>query len=499
MTLLLGLYLAGVLLELSFHMRFLWRARIGLASASILLNAAFAGAIVVWHFNLWSILIALICLYRIINGLRVLESRMHEGYMRVATRRTSSVFIGLQALLALCWWGWDAWGEAGHLAWGLIAVAQVAAALVLFLSLSRTLHRTRWPRKAPPVSDNDLPTITVAIPARNETEDLQACLQSLVTCDYPKLEIIVLDDCSQERRTPEIIRSFAHDGVRFIKGEEPKPTWLPKNQAYAHLAAEANGRYILFCGVDVRFKPDSLRQLAGLLLAKKKQMMCILPWRAAAAERRFALTQAMRYFWELVPPRRFLRRPPVLSTCWIIEKSALQQSGSFEAATRSVVPEAHFARQLIKTDAYSFMRATESAGVESMKPTIEQFRTATRMSYPQMHRRPENVFLFALAGVLFLLLPFVMLILELWISLGITAYLLTLCAAVLLGATYWRLVWATRTGSWWFGAFSLPVSTLFAIGIMHYSLYKFEFSEIDWKGRNVCIPAMHVIPRLPCI
>jgi len=71
--------------------------------------------------------------------------------------------------------------------------------------------------------------------------------------DYPKLEIIVLDDCSQNKHTPEIIRSFAHDGVRFIQGEHPKPTWLAKNQAYDRLAQESSGEFILFCGVDVRF------------------------------------------------------------------------------------------------------------------------------------------------------------------------------------------------------------------------------------------------------
>ena len=51
-----------------------------------------------------------------------------------------------------------------------------------------------------------------------------------IASDYPKLEIIVLDDCSQDR-TAEIIRNFAHDGVRFIQSEDNKDNWLDKNKA----------------------------------------------------------------------------------------------------------------------------------------------------------------------------------------------------------------------------------------------------------------------------
>jgi len=33
--------------------------------------------------------------------------------------------------------------------------------------------------------------------------------------------------------------------------------------------------------------------------------------------------------------------------------------------------------------------------------------------------------------------------------------------------------------------------------LINYSMWKYEFSDVDWKGRNVCIPVMHVVPTLP--
>ena len=67
----------------------------------------------------------------------------------------------------------------------------------------------------------NLPTISVLVPARNETNDLLRCLDSIARSDYPKMEVIVLDDCSTELKTPQIIRDFAQQGMKFIAGSEP--------------------------------------------------------------------------------------------------------------------------------------------------------------------------------------------------------------------------------------------------------------------------------------
>ncbi len=501
MIVVLALLGLGLLLELSIHLPgYPWRARTFLAASSLLITALASGMVVGWRFNVWSFLLLLITVYRIFNCLRIVQGRMHDRYLNRATLRTTLILAGLQLLAAALWVLWDRWHQTGHVVWGLIAAAQLGAAVMLFLSTMRRMRRTAWPERPPHISDKELPTLTVAVPARNETEDLQACLESLVTNDYPKLEILVLDDCSQTRRTPEIIRSFAHDGVRFIAGEAPKPNWLAKNQSYDHLLHEANGEYVLFCGVDVRFAPDSLRQLVAVLLHKKKNMISLLPWRAAGAERRFAVVQAMRYLWELAPPRRLFRRPPVLSTCWIAKKDELARAGGFVAVARMIVPEAHFAKVLMRGgDGYSFMRADHGLGIESTKPAKEQHDTAIRMRYPQLHRRPENVFLLGQAYGFFMLLPFVLVVAGFWVSIGLFAHVAAGLAAALYMMTYLIVVVATRTGSPLVGFAALPVGLLYDLTLLHISMWQYEFSTVDWKGRNVCIPAMHVVPHLPKI
>lgn len=500
MPIVLIVLVTGVILELGLHLSVVWPGRKVLASMSLLLTAFASGALVALHFNLWTFVLLLASLYRIFNCLRIVEGRMHDVYLKRGTLRTTVWLLGLQIILFGLWTAWDSLHETGHIVWALIAAVQLAVALMLFFSTQRRMKRTEWPTRVSPIPDSQLPTLTVAIPARNETEDLQACLESLVANDYPKLEILVLDDCSQDIRTPEIIRSFAHDGVRFIEGEAPKKTWLPKNQAYDHLLRESSGEYLLFCGVDARFAPDGLRQLVTTLLHKNKAMMSLLPWRAAGAERKSAVVQAMRYLWELVPPRRLFNRPPVLSTCWIAKKDELARAGGFMAVARAVVPEAHFARVLTKKDdSYSFMRAGKNLGIQSVKSAKEQHDTAVRMRYPQLRRRPENVFLLGQAYGFFMLLPFALVPAGFFISIGVVAHSTAAISALLYTVTCLWVVTATRTGSPWLGLVALPIGLSYDLALLHISMWKYEFSEVEWKGRNVCIPAMHVIPRLPKI
>lgn len=494
----LYVFAVGVLLELGMQLvPLLWRIRRIVAVLCMVCAVFASGGLVALRPNLFSVLLCFITLYRTGNYLRIVEQRMHESYLKRATRRTGLMLIGLQILTGVAWLAWEAWHGSGHVMWGIVAGLQAAIALTLLVSIDYTLRHTMWQHKKILLRGDELPTISVAIPARNETDDLQACLASVIASDYPKLEILVLDDCSQDRRTPEIIRGYAQDGVRFIQGDTPSDTWLPKNQAYDRLAREASGDYILFCGVDVRFAPDSIGQIASILLQKKKEMISLLPRRSDSVQHQSSITQAMRYFWELVPPRRLFQRPPVLSTCWMIHKPALMRLGGFQAVARSIVPEAFFARQLAMQDGYTFVRASISSGVESVKGGADQRQTALRTRYPQLHRRPENVAVLTIVNASFLLLPFVLAIGGFWLHIGLPAEVLAIIASLLLTATYVIMATVTRTSSWLFALISLPVGVAYDIGLLYYSMWRYEFSTVDWKDRNICVPAMHVIPHLP--
>ena len=51
------------------------------------------------------------------------------------------------------------------------------------------------------------PVLSVCFQARNEERDIRACIESLLYQDYPKLEVIVVDDNSTDQ-TAKIIHSM---------------------------------------------------------------------------------------------------------------------------------------------------------------------------------------------------------------------------------------------------------------------------------------------------
>lgn len=438
--------------------------------------------------------------YRAVNLLRLARAWMNERYLRRVTVRTGVWLIGLQMAVLAGWWLQAQLAVAADQIWLAVVCADAVASIALLASSIRHARTTQPPQVVENgEADRDLPTLTVAIPARNETEDLDACLASLVASNYPKLEILVLDDCSQNAHTPEIIRSFAHAGVRFLQGSPPAENWLAKNQAYQQLLEQANGELVLFCGVDVRFQADSLRRLVLALLQKQKTMLSVIPINmppAAPGLGGSTLLQPMRYAWELALPRKLFRRPPVLSTCWVARRDFILKAGGFAAVSHSITPESYFARASAVRDGYSLMQSDERTGIASSKSVAEQRATAVRTRYPQLHRRLELVLLVGGAELAGVLLPYIVLILAVlgrvpWVLGSVAAaavIVLTWAYATIVALTYRR--WFVRS------LVLLPSAAAIDVALLHYSMIRYEFFEVLWKGRNVCIPVMHTTGRL---
>ncbi|HVX57233.1 MAG TPA: glycosyltransferase family A protein [Candidatus Saccharimonadales bacterium] len=473
----------------------LWRWRRVAAPCLLAGIAITTVALLAAQSALWTALVAVFSAYRCVNLGRVAANRIQADFLFHTSWQSYWWLVSFQ-LLTVTIAAASRHYELTSSQWQMAGAAGTLGCAIGLLGSALRHGRTTKPRPVRRLTSAELPTLTVAIPARNETTDLEECLESVLTSTYPKLEVIVLDDCSQNKRTPEIIRGFAHSGVRFIAGDEPPQSWLAKNYAYAQLAKAANGEVLLFCGVDTRFAPDSFTVLVETLLQRHKTMLSVLP-RNAAPPRGSGLAawfmQPNRYAWELALPRRLLRRPPVLSTCWLITRPALQAAGGFAAVRRKGVPESYLARvTATANDGYSFLQAGTTIGLTSRKVPAEQRATAVRTRYLQLHRRPELVVGVGLAELGVLLGPFGLLIAALLESTAALAILAAL-SVVLNVILYARLVNLTYRRFVLKGVWLLPLAVLYDFGLLNYSMWRYEFREVVWKGRNVCIPVMRVI------
>ena len=125
----------------------------------------------------------------------------------------------------------------------------------------------------------EAPSVSVCIPARNETHAMAQCLERVLASDYKKLEIIVFDDSSTDD-TSILVRSFAHAGVRFVPGTALPEGWLGRNHALEVLAREASGTYVVFMDVDTNITPTTISQLVGYMMTENLVMASVLPGRS---------------------------------------------------------------------------------------------------------------------------------------------------------------------------------------------------------------------------
>ena len=498
MMLVLGLFVVSVIIELLLP----WVTRknnlaIGLLTAiGITSLLAATVLLLILTINVGTLLIATITGYRLVSFASIYIGRMHPAYLRSVSPRTTSCLAGAQVELWLLVVIWRHLDPSLSTILLLITAVQLIVAVVMYRSMQQHVSHSRQQVETKALISSQLPAITIAVAARNETEELMACLESLIASDYPKLEILVLDDCSQNRRTSEIIRSFAHRGVRFIPGGEPNSSWLARNHAYNTLARAASGSYLLYCSTSIRLAPDSLQKMVRYMKTHDKNMLSIMPgYRRKPGQ--YIDLEAMRAAWELLPPRRYVGHPPVFNSCWMVRTSALKKLGGFAAVSRMIIPETYFASYFASEDSYSFLPGGDYFGVISDKEAAEQTKTAIRTYYPSLHRRPENVLFFSIvvAVICLLPLPLALAVLFGW-EFSLVSLLAVLTSAVLL-TTYDKLRRLMYGASNLYDAVSFAPAVCMQLTLLQYSMYKYEFSEVVWKDRNVCIPVMHVIPHLP--
>lgn len=329
------------------------------------------------------------------------------------------------------------------------------------------------PHVLPP--EDDLPSVTVCIPARNEIHGMTQCLDRVVSSDYPKLEIIVLDDESKDE-TSVLIKSYAASGVRFVEGKPLPDGWLGKNHAQNLLAHEASGSVVFFMDVDTLIRPNTVSTAVAYMLGEGVDMVSVIPtrqdvWRASAV---FA---TLRHFWTVA--RFHVQRPRAASNAWLIKRGVLLQQLENTALATSVQMETTIASQLAANHAYRLVLSDDSLGLTYEKKWRSQLETSIRLLYPQCHKRWYQTL--GLMGVLALLLvPYVAVV---WVWQALVVIILQ----YFVYRYYLSRVW-TRHSS--LGALVLPVILAQEIVLLLVSMWRYNYGQITWKGRPIAHPAV---------
>ena len=112
------------------------------------------------------------------------------------------------------------------------------------------------------------PSVSVCVPARNEAGRIGPCVEAARASDYEPLEVVVVDDRSDDATASEARGAAGGDErVRVVDGSPPPDGWAGKSWACTRAVEAATGDLLLFVDADVRLAPWAVSAAVARLQA----------------------------------------------------------------------------------------------------------------------------------------------------------------------------------------------------------------------------------------
>lgn len=365
-----------------------------------------------------------------------------------------------------------------------VSIGSALTVLLLVMTVRLFVALRRFTIRKSYTASLSAPSVTICIPARNETHALAECLERVLASDYKKIEIIVFDDNSTDD-TSLLVRSFAHAGVRFVPGVSLPAGWLGKNHALSILAREASGSKLVFLDVDTKIAPTSVSQMVSYSLTEQVDMVSVLPLRRDGWSLGVLFTP-LRYFWEVILSGR--HSPATTSAIWMVDRDILlQEAGNFSRFAGDIRPEQRLAEQL-GVERYHFLIGTESLGVYQEKRWSSQLETSRRLMYPMVGMSLVGV-MASLSLLLLMGAPLVGFLIGLatHAPLAIVWFGCLFVGFASLYGAYMARIW--QRGAWLSALLWQPL-LMQEICLMVSSVVGYLTNTVTWKGRPVTAPVI---------
>ncbi len=190
-------------------------------------------------------------------------------------------------------------------------------------------------------------SVVVVVPARNEQEHIEATLRSLLALDYPKLQIIAVDDRSTDSTGAIMERVAAEQQgsrLRVLHVEELPAGWLGKTHAMWLGAKQAESDWVLFTDADVVFRHDALRRALLYVEKETADHLIVFPTmelKSPGERMMVAFFQALFTFghrpWKVADPDA--RDHMGVGAFNLVRRSAYEKVGTYEKLRLAVIDD----------------------------------------------------------------------------------------------------------------------------------------------------------------
>jgi glycosyltransferase involved in cell wall biosynthesis len=269
-----------------------------------------------------------------------------------------------------------------------------------------------WLSDATPFSSQDAPFLSIIFAARDEAEKLPAALATLLAQDYPRFEVIAVNDRSRDQ-TAAILHEFerASQHLKVATVDNLPPGWLGKPHALVTGFEQSRGEWIVFTDADVHFAPDVLRRAVALAEERGWDHLSLL---ASVEMRGFWETTAISYFslgfvfgnepWLASNPRS--GRYMGVGAFQLVRRAAYEKSGGHRRLSMDVIEDMKLGK-IVKMEGFrsGVAVAQDLVKVRWHSGVGNVIRGVTKNMFAACHYNP----LFTLGAIL---LPLVMSVLP---------------------------------------------------------------------------------------
>ena len=353
-----------------------------------------------------------------------------------------------------------------------------------------------------------LPAISVLIPARNEEASIAAAVESVLASQGVDLELIVLDDHSEDR-TAAIVQEFAarDSRVRVETAPPLPPDWCGKQHACHALARLARHDLLTFLDADVRLHPEALARMIAFQQQSGAELVSGFPRQETGTLVEKLVIPLINWLLISYLPMaamRSTRKPEFGAGCgqWFLTiRSAYEQVGGHAAVRHSLhdgvtLPRA-YRRAGFRTD---IADATDLAVCRMYRSASQVWNGLAKNAREGLGAWPLIlIWTVLLAGGQ--ILPIVLLLLGLDLTFegmiaryldgvllplgGNSSLVFTVLALLATVAVWLPRLWATRRfRASWLGAVLHPVGVGLLLAIQWYAMLRVWLGKpVGWKGR----------------
>ncbi len=382
------------------------------------------------------------------------------------------------------------------------AVSLVAAAQSLLVGIANMKRYRPAPALADVAASTQSVRVAVCIPARNERENIEACVRSVLASREVDVRAYVYDDESTDGTGEILARLAAEDTRVVVVPRRALPAgWNGKQHACFRMAEHGLAydpalEWFLFTDADVRFEPDAVARALGFAQRANAALVSTVPREVTGSVGEMLLIPLIHFVLMGYLPFGRMRAtldPAASAACGqfiLVSRTAYRASGGHEGFRDSMHDGVKFPRAVrragLRTDLYD---GTESVSCHMYRGFSQTWRGFAKNAFEGLGSLGLLIFI-TVWHVLGHLLPWVVITAAVAQMLTQsdasrerpqTALILALLA-VASGLLY-RVLLAARFRQSWLNVPLHPISIAMLTAVQWWSLWLDRTGRRGWKGR----------------